>query len=315
MDNLLTPEEQANLALENEPAPEADIPQIEQQPRDEQGRFAPVEQPIAEQPKQQTRQVPHGALHAEREAHKSTKAQLQELQSRLNGIAELRQRILTAQQAEEGQPQQQQAPVQAGQQPVQTEQQVQQPAPGTDHLQNRLRALEQAREQDQKRADVATVNAHETHLITSEITRSEQEFAQATPDYPQAVNHLVGMRARELQRYGMDPMSIQETIKQEALDLARSAIQLGMSPAEMAYAVAQDRGYNPQVQQKQPSNQAVQMLEAIERGQRSSKSLSSAPGAISQADLSADAVANMSEADFLRLYNTPEGRKMLDAIG
>ena len=81
----------------------ADTPAAEPTPadrsRDEAGRFAPTQQEeggAEDAQQQQRRTVPHAALHAEREGHKSTKAQLAQAQDQLRQLSELRQRLAGA---------------------------------------------------------------------------------------------------------------------------------------------------------------------------------------------------------------------------
>lgn len=309
----LSPEELAAEAVTiDSPQPVEQPVQDGGQPRDEGGRFAPIDREAEQQPAdgQRQRQVPHEALHGEREAHKATKAERDQLKGRLAQIDELRARVATQQQSPEPvvtPPVTQAAPAAEGQPPVADN--------GMTHLQQRMAQLEQARAQDVQHQNMTAIDQHEQQLVEAEVHRADAEFTARQPDYPQAVQHLVQSRARELQRYGLDPVTINRTIQQEAYELARSAINLGMSPSEMAYQVAQDRGWNgAQGQRPAPQNDASRMLDAIAAGQKGSKSLGGMSGGAA-ATVSADAIGAMSEAEFDRLYATPEGRALIDSMG
>lgn len=315
MADIFSAEELAAEAAGPE-TPAAVEPPAQERPRDEQGRFAPAEpaEPVAEQPaeRERTRQVPHEALHGEREAHKATKQERDALKARLAQFDELRQRVAAAQQqSPEPVPAPTTPPAQAvppeGQPPVDN---------GMTHLQQRLAQLEQARAQDVQQQNFAAINQHETQLITAEVNRSDAEFTAKQPDYPQAVNHLVASRYRELKRYGHDDASASAIIQEEALELSKTAIQLGMSPAEMAYEVAKDRGWaGATTTQAAPQNDASRMLDAIAAGQKGSKSLGAMSGGAPAGTVSADAIGQMDEAEFARLYATEEGRRLIDSMG
>lgn len=315
----LSPEELAAEAVTiDTPQPPE---QQQERPRDEQGRFAPAEREEAQAPadppqeRERTRQVPHEALHGEREAHKATKQERDALKARLAQIDELRQRVAAGQQ-QSPEPVVSPPATQAATPPAEG-----QPTPppvdnGLTHLQQRLSQLETARAQDVQHQNVALINQHETQLITAEVNRSDAEFTAKQPDYPQAVNHLVASRYRELKRYGHDDASAASIIQEEALELSKTAIQMGMSPAEMAYEVAKDRGWaGGGQQQAAPQNDATRMLDAIAAGQKGSKSLGGMSGGAPASSVSADMLGAMTEGEFDRLYATPEGRALIDSMG
>lgn len=308
----------AEAATEATPAA---VEPVQDRARDEQGRFAPTEReegteqapPPAE--RERTRQVPHEALHGEREAHKATKAERDQLKARLGQIDELRARVAATQQ-QSPEPVVSPPVTQAATPPVEGQAPAPQSDNGMTHLQQRLAQLERARATDVQHQNLTAIDQHEQQLVEAEVHRADAEFAARQPDYHAAVNHLVQSRARELQRYGLDPVTINRTIQQEAFELARSAINLGMSPSEMAYQVAQDRGWTGQTQQQAaPQNDATRMLDAIEAGRKGSKSLGSMSGGASPGTVSADAIGAMTEAEFARLYSTAEGRALIDSMG
>jgi len=285
-------------------------PTTEQQDRarDEHGRFAPVEQ--QGETEQRTRTVPHQALHQERESHKGTRAELQAAREQLAQLQTIRDRIRTAQQTPAPNTEYQQPAQQPGDQGGEQ----QQPVPGLDHLQRRLDQIEQGNRQRETREQEAGVDQHEARVLHNTLAQAEAEFRQQTPDYGDAADHLMRSRARQLQIMGVADHEILDTIREEAADITRVAIQQGRSPAEVVYDWAQTYGYQPKGQQA-PQQQGNAMLDAIARGQKQSRSLSSARGGSSVSDVNASAIANMSEDEFQALYATPEGKKIIDALG
>lgn len=279
-------------------------------PRDEQGRFAPK---TAEEGKQEPapgkdpgeRTVEHGALHSERERRKSAEAQLKEAQDTLKRLAELRAKI------GQGQDQGQQPPAPVGQQPQEET---------VEQLRARLGRLEQVETRRAQATDHARIDNYEQQQLARTLVTSEAEFAAHTPDYQEATAHLATSRARELQLYGMDPMSIQQTLAEEALEITRTAVQQGRSPAELAYEIAKMRGYQPKPGQQggngngAGNGSAVAMIQAIRKGQETSKSLGSGGSAGGAGDINAQALASMSEDEFDQLYSTPEGRRLINSL-
>ena len=92
---------------------------------------------------------------------------------------------------------------------------------------------------------MAAADNAEVQQLGAVMNSSEAQFRETTPDYDAAINHVVQARAQELSYFGLSPAQINETIAQEATDIVRAAVQQGRNPAELAYAIAQSRGYRP----------------------------------------------------------------------
>lgn len=290
--------------------PPAQDPPADDRPRDEHGRFAPKApegegqhapqaDPDQQQPEEQ-RQVPQQALHAEREKRKGIEAQLKQAQEQLQRINELRTKLSTPQNP---------AP-EAQQQPIDDPN-------GVEHLKARLAALEGHTEQQNRSQQLAQADDYEMQVLSQQATQDEVSFRTVKPDYDDAINHLVSTRARELQAYGLDPVSIQNTVRDEAADIVRTAISQGRSPAELSYQIAEFRGYRPSAPQQQApapaTNTAQATLDAIARGRAASKSPGQGGGA-APTTLNAATVAQMGDDEFAALYATPEGRALIDAL-
>jgi hypothetical protein len=275
----------------------ADTPEPEQQldrARDESGRFAAAEKAEeVEQPEQRNRQVPHQALHAEREGHKHTRAQLEEAQTQLRTIAEMRARIIASQPAAV-------EPKSAEEDPT-----------GVAYLKERLGQVETSLHQrDQREQYTATVSQRYSTLQNT-LSASEAAYEATKPDYKQAADHLINARARQLSLLGVQGQALADMIREEAADLTETAINQGRDPADLIYEYAQSYGYQPGAAQ-QGSNPT---LDAIARGQKS-RSLSSARGGSGANDVNATAIAEMDEGEFAHLYNTdPKFRQLADRLG
>ena len=268
--------------------------------RDEHGRFAAAEQleePAPQQQQERSKTVPHAALHAEREGHKATRAELAAAREQLGQLQAMRERIA----ANRAAPAQEQvvAPKDGEEDPN-----------GLNYLKAKVAELDGGfRDRDAREQEHGVVQ-QENGVLYGNLMQSEAAFRAKTPDYDAAASHLANARASQLQMMGLQPHEVQQTLAEEVLEITRAAIQQGREPAELAYEWAKTYGYAPQG--AQPAIHPT--LAAIASGQKS-RSLSSGRGAAPAGDVNAQAVAAMDENEFMALYNTPEGRKLIDAMG
>lgn len=140
----------------------------------------------------------------------------------------------------------------------------------------------------------------------SHVTQSEAQMRQQAPDYDAAVGHLEQARVAELEVMFPDdhPQAIQMAVQQglgsvaelraavlnqDRIAVATQALQMGMSPAELYYRLAHQRGY----QKAAPAAPKVAPVQAIKRGQAAAKSLSAGGGGRADATPSLDALADM----------------------
>ncbi len=151
--------------------------------------------------------------------------------------------------------------------------------------------------------------------LTTRAAAMERDFAATNPDYDKASAHLFEMRRQELVAAGWtDPAEIQTMMANEATGLAARALQQGRNPAAVVYELAKLRGY---AVAPPPANgagngaaDATEQLRTIERGQQQARSVGNLRGA-GPAPLTAAALAEMSEADFLKAFGTPEGKALM----
>ncbi len=155
------------------------------------------------------------------------------------------------------------------------------------------RAVEGLQEQLKGSNEQTEAQQHQNDLAQG-VVASEAAFRVDHDDYDAAIKHLREGRAREFQAMGMnDPAQIEAALTQDALQLAQIASQSGGSPAEMAYRIAQERGYKIPVKSKAGDEK----LAVIQKGQEKSTSLSNA-GGIEERAPDAEALANMDDREF-----------------
>jgi hypothetical protein len=132
-------------------------------------------------------------------------------------------------------------------------------------------------------------------------------------DYYDACGYLEGQRIKELDRMYPDgsPYAVQYARQQGFQDAAQlklailnhdrqavavQALQLGMSPAQVYYDLALDRGYQPKAAQpplKNGDDRGKQQLEAAKRGQKASTTVSGGGAGRGANDISLTELADM----------------------
>jgi hypothetical protein len=249
--------------------------------------------------------VPIGALHEERQRRKDLDAALaaekqarQTLEQRTNILLE---RIGQQQQPAQPNGQQQQAIPDIGTDPV-------------GHILAR-----QAQAEAVLREIVTAVAGREqqtqvqgqANAMMQRAAALERQFASENPDYNQALTHLMDSRRADLAEAGWtDPAEVDTMLAAEARGLAARALQLGRNPAEMAYNMAKKRGFAPPSGNgaaAAPAANAEQQLRNIARGQQQAPNLrgSSSP------PLTAQKLLELSDAEFSKMLDTPQGRELM----
>lgn len=285
MEEQFTPEEQAAVdAMENEGAQPVDDQTGGAQP--EEGKTEPAEakteapaegeQGDGEQPEGKQKPpegfVPHGALHAEREARKQLQKEIAELK----------------------------AWREAQEKPPEAEPQYVDPIEDPEGFRKWAEHREAKREEATRQQQESAQQERARQERFQEVTRYEQEFAAKTPDYTDAVQHLVQTRQQELTAQGYGPQEIQQQMQKDANGIFDAARAAGMNPAELLYMRARSAGYTgPQAQQQ--ADQTGQQLQAQERAQKATQSLGHGGGDKQSGKLTASQLADMSEAEFAKL--------------
>lgn len=160
--------------------------------------------------------------------------------------------------------------------------------------------------------------------LKTNFQRDAVAFAQKTPDFIAAYNHLMGARANTLELQGYSQDDIRKQLAADERAIVARAFELKKSPAEVIYGMAQGFGYQkpaPKVDgeteeakaaaaaaSEKPNGKtngkpsATEIIETIKNGQAAGKTLSGSGGSASE--LSVEALVNMSEPEFAALLKS-----------
>lgn len=266
----------------------------------------------AQQQQQRQQMVPHAALHEERTRRQEAEKRVAAVEERERLLQERTNLLLQQRLGQQPQPQgQQQAPQLPNFETHPAEHLVARLAQNEALMGQVVQALA-----TQNQRTVATDQATQLRQRTNAL---ENEFASRTPDYQQAASYLLAARHRELEAVGWaDPAERQTILTREAEGLAARAAQLARNPGEMVYELAKQRGYAAPA----PANEAQngtgssatptgeQQIRTIERGQQQARSVGQLRGN-APTPLTAQRLIEMSDAEFSRVMETPEGRELL----
>ena len=121
---------------------------------------------------------------------------------------------------------------------------AQDPAGNLKHNLDATRAEMEAMRQSAEQSRSVQEAQELERQIASTTQAAEQIFAKDHPDYLGAVKHLQDVADRNLQMMGLDdPVARQAQIRKDALAMSFKALQMGKSPAEVAYNLAVNYGY------------------------------------------------------------------------
>lgn len=160
-----------------------------------------------------------------------------------------------------------------------------------NHTGQRVETLEQKLErmETEKKAD-------DQRRAVLDLYRSDAaRFGKETPDFGDAYAFAVSSRRKEYEAFGLAPQDVEKLIQEDEMKIVVHALQTRRSPAELIYAAAKARGFSG----KQADTSAADKLSAIEKGQASNKSLSSAGGEAGADNMTATRLLAMSADDFL----------------
>lgn len=143
----------------------------------------------------------------------------------------------------------------------------------------------------------------------------EVQFAQSTPDYQAAIEHLRAAKEAELRAVGIeDPVQIAGMIRQAVINTADVARRNGRNFAEVLYATSKANGFtgNSPTAARAPATSVDSAAERLIRGNDMATTLGST-GAAPRGEPAATAIANMSDGEFEALYakiqKMPAGQK------
>lgn len=260
------------------------------QVRDEKGRF-----------------VPHQALHAEREEHKKTKAELEEIR-RDQAVLNDRWNTLLALRQQQDQPQEQ-AP----------------PNPEEDIFgyakwqAEKLKALEEKLTTQETQTRQQQEVAQQEQAIWNEWSQSAQTYAAEKPEFGDAVKWLSEFRGKQLQAMSLiderfsTPQGVNEQINQELRAIVLSAKQKGINPAEVVHKIALSYGF--QAKAPDPGNMGLpEKLAGIASAQEAAKTVGQVSGRSGGDALTPEAIAAMPPAEFERWAADPKNARLLDKM-
>lgn len=283
------------LAIENTGAETTSKPQPEaegqgEQTRDEKGRF-----------------VPHQALHAEREEHKKTRAELAEMRQ-FKAVMEDRWNTL----------------LKAGEKTQEKDEDTP-PDPSVDIFafskwqQDQLTKLN-TKIAERERQETESRQAQERdRAIWSHWQSSVQSYAAQQADFGDAATFLAEARDKQLAALGVvdgrlkDKAARDAQVNEELKGIILASHQQGINPAEAVYQIAQQYGYQPKAADpgalKLPDN-----LQKIAQAQEQSKTIGTAPARGGADALSLDAIMSMPRGEFETWMSEPKNRRLFDRL-
>jgi len=251
-------------------APEAEAPA--EAPQAEETAPEP-EQQATDEEREKRRRGLVGELQEERERRKAALAEAQREREERAQLAKIVERMMAAQQ-----PARDTAPAEAELPPLDTD--------PVGHFKAKVEMLERQQAALQaERQQAAQVND-----VYARVAQAEAEFSQATPDYQAAVTHLHRTFAAEEAALGLPRGYMAQAV-------ASQAIQTGKNPAEVAYTLAQARGYA-----KAAPAPKTDAIDTLERGVQASRGVAAVNGGAPRGGLDMATIASWSPEEFSRQY-------------
>lgn len=277
-----------------EPSPEQQAqqpePEAAPQDRDEKGRF-----------------VPHQALHAEREEHKKTKAELEQIRQQQAILNDRWNTLLTATKQPEQTPE---AP----------------PDPNEDIFAyakwqgDQLKALQERVESRDKTEQQQRQIAEQDREVWNHWSQSAQSYATEAPDFGDAVKFLSETRTNQLKALAaVDPRFADDNgilgqINAELRSIVVAAKEKGQNPARVVHELAKAYGFAAKAPEAAPNNGLTEKLAQIDAAQTASRTLAASPGRNAGDPISPEAIANMSNAEFEAWMKVPENARRFNSM-
>jgi hypothetical protein len=159
------------------------------------------------------------------------------------------------------------------------------PIGALEHIKRLADTQAEQQRQESARAQQEAAMLRQVQSIADAMRNAEEDFRDDTPDYDNAVNFLRDQVLAELEDNGMSKAEALEKMNRDFLNLVPTALRAGKNPAEVAYKMAQKRGYKG-------LDKAGAKIETIRQGQKAAVSLSSG-GQQTSKPLTAATVANL----------------------
>lgn len=280
-------------SLENADGQEGEAPQ--------EGQTVEGGQEGQSEGERQARTVPHSALHEERQKRKEAEERArraeEEYKRNLERGNERLQHLIALSQQRPPQAQEPQTP------PPSLDQD---PVGYVGHLSQTLGQKIQTIEQQNAQLLAQQQQQQQLAQLTNIAHAQVQAFAQQTPDYFDALQHVRSMRMAQYRAMGLSDEQIVAQMNQDELALASTALQNRRNVAESLYEFAKASGYTPKAAERKPS----ETLAAEARGVAAAKSLGTGGGA-SKGAPSLEALAAMSDEEFVEATKGDNWRRLM----
>lgn len=291
-----------------DPAPVADpAPNVDPDPVDPSAAVVDPAAPPERDDK--GRFVPHQALHAEREEHKKTKAELEQIRQQQAILNDRWNTLLTATKQPEPQ--------------AETP-----PDPEVDIFAHskwqadRLKALENKLSDREKADEEARTTAAADNELWGHWSQSAQAYAATNTDFGDAVKFLSDTRTAQLKGLALvDPNFANEEgilnqINAELKAIVAASKQKGMDPAQAVHEIAKAYGFNGA---KAPASDPAAAdlagkISQIDAAQNASRTLAASPGKNAGDPLSPEAIASMSTKEFEAWMRVPENARRFEKM-
>lgn len=301
---------------ESEPTQEASAPAETEEPA-EKAEPAKAEDKVEEdrQRDKKGRFVPHQALHAEREEHKKTKAELSSEREGKNLYLDRMDKLLQAfqQTLPNGQvlnglangKTEEKKPSVLEQPPVDAEQDFIGAVRQTQEMQRELARVYQQQLTEQQQAQ----QIEQTRQV---FRQSMAEFKAREPAFDDAVMHAMKVQHAVLQSQGVaEEADRVRIIEKQLQDLTQSAISAKRNPAEVLFAIAQSYGWQKQAPAAEPAttpaeqqpSAAAQKIDHVAKAMKAAGGSLSNVGGAGGETISAAQVAAMDEDEFNAFVN------------
>jgi hypothetical protein len=162
----------------------------------------------------------------------------------------------------------------------------------------------------------------EVQAFSTALNQDLANFRAAHADYDEAAQFVTQARQEFWQNLGRTPEEAFHLVQQEALAIAKSALDNGKSPAESYYKLATQWGFKAPATKETPAPEAKlpspkEKLETIAKGQertgfgRTANALEEG-GDLDIMSLSPAQLADMGEEQFLMILKDPQKRSLLE---
>lgn len=296
----LTAEESAYFEAQGEAAlPEPEItPAPEKQPDEP----APQEPEKAGERDDRGRFVPHGALHAEREEHKKTRSELDELK-RFRAVMEDRWRMVEQAGSQQQQREVQNAIPDETAEPIETiawlKQQVLQRQQAEVHQQQEWQQRQQAE--------------HQFREVFTQVDQTFRQREQQDPDVTEAFNYARESYAREMRALGTPEREIETRLGNFVNGFVTTIHRNGFDPGDFAKQIASARGWQP----KPKTQEDVKLPDQLRRigdAQQASRTVGQGNGRAGGEELGLAEIVAMPSGEFQKWHSDPKNAARFDRL-